>query len=143
MSRRDVARIQFIQKFRRKQRIKNSVKLRLQDELEFMRDVADGTAGLKQMNYMQLVDHINQDLKALEFQDKPLTLYKDEQATLAEVRKKQDETLAKVKKIAWPFWFGVFVVNTVLLIGYARQDYLIKRGQQRVDIEKKMSNYYS
>jgi hypothetical protein len=90
MSRRDIARIQFIQKFRKTQRIKNSVKLRLQEELEFMRDVEDGTVGLKQMNYKQLVEHINQDLKALEFQDKPIMLYKDEQTTMQEIKQKQD-----------------------------------------------------
>lgn len=32
-----------------------------------MRDVEEGTAGLKSMKYKELVDHINQDIKALEF----------------------------------------------------------------------------
>ena len=46
--------------------------------MEFLRDVQEGTAGLRDMKYKELVDHINRDIKALEFQDRPIMLYKDE-----------------------------------------------------------------
>ena len=78
MSRRDIARIKFIQNFRRQQRIKNSFKLSIIDELEKLKDVEEGVASEKKMTYMELVEHINKDIKALEYQDKPITLYKDE-----------------------------------------------------------------
>lgn len=42
------------------------------------------------MNYHELVEEINKDLKQIEYIDKPLQLYKDEKAMLAEVRKQQD-----------------------------------------------------
>jgi peroxiredoxin len=87
MSRRDIARIKFIQKYRRKVRIRQSLKLSFTQEMEFLRDVQEGTAGLRDMKYKELVDHINRDIKALEFQDRPIMLYKDEQATLQEIRK--------------------------------------------------------
>ena len=59
MSRRDLARSKFVQQFRYKQAIKNSVKLTIEQELEFLRDVEDGIAGLKDKKYMELVELIN------------------------------------------------------------------------------------
>jgi len=59
MSRRDIARARFVQQFRRKQRIKESARLTLQQELEFLKDFEDGVAGLKDKKYMELVEHIN------------------------------------------------------------------------------------
>lgn len=61
---------------------------------------------------------MNQDIKALEYIEKPLALYKDEQTQLAEQRKQQDDTLKKVKKVVYPAWSIVFVINGILLIGY-------------------------
>ena len=34
--------------------------------MELMRDVEDGVAGMNKMSYMELVEHINKDIKALE-----------------------------------------------------------------------------
>jgi len=45
-----------------------------------MRDAEDGIAGTKKMTYQELVDEINQDIKALEHIEKPLALFKDEKA---------------------------------------------------------------
>ena len=49
--------------------------------------------------------------------DAPLTVYKDEEATLAAIEKEQDETLEKVKKVSYPFWTIVTIINCILLIG--------------------------
>jgi hypothetical protein len=46
--------------------------------MELMRDVEDGVAGMNKMSYMELVEYINKDIKALEYTDKPIALYKDE-----------------------------------------------------------------
>ena len=39
------------------------------------------------MKYAELVEEMNKDLKALEHMEKPLTLYKDEKAMMAEAKK--------------------------------------------------------
>ena len=46
--------------------------------MELIKDVEDGVAGMNKMSYMELVEHINKDIKALEYTDKPIALYKDE-----------------------------------------------------------------
>ena len=79
MSKRDLARANFVKNFRKKQAIKKSVKNTLTVEMEKMKDFEEGIAGMKQMNYNELVDEINKDRKALEEIDKPLTLYKNKQ----------------------------------------------------------------
>ena len=70
------------------------------------------------MTYQELVDDINKDLKAIEHINQPLALYKDEQAQVAEIKKKQDESLKKVKKVVYPFWAIAFAVNAVFIISY-------------------------
>lgn len=47
----------------------------------------EGTAHLQNMDYYQLVDEINKDIKTIEYIDKPMMLYKDEKAALAEIKK--------------------------------------------------------
>ncbi len=83
-----------------------------------MHDAEDGLAGTKKMTYHELVDEINQDIKALEHIEKPLALFKDEKAQMAEVKKEQEETLNKVRRVVYPFWSIAFVINGILLIGY-------------------------
>ena len=83
-----------------------------------MDDTEDGIAGTKKMTYQELVDEINQDIKALEHIEKPLALFKDEKAQMAEVIKEQEETLNKVRRVVYPFWSIAFVINGILLIGY-------------------------
>jgi len=34
--------------------------------------------------------------------------------------KRQDETLNKVKKVLWPAYLAVFVINSLLMVGYYR-----------------------
>lgn len=70
------------------------------------------------MNYHELVEEINKDIKALQYIEKPLQLYKDEQAMLAEKLKVQDESLKSLKKVVYPFWSILIVVNGLLMIGY-------------------------
>lgn len=84
MSKRDKARQQFIRAHRKRQRINNSPRAIIQEELDKLRDAEEGIAQVKQMNYQQLVEEINRDIKAIEHIEKPLMLYKDEKAELAE-----------------------------------------------------------
>ena len=67
MNRRDMRRGRFIQEYRRKLRIKQSFKLSIEEELEKFKDLEEGKFVKKQMKYMQLVESINEDIKALEY----------------------------------------------------------------------------
>jgi len=90
-------------------------------EREKLLDMEDGTAQLRRMTYKELVQDMNQDLKALEQIEKPVALYKEEKQEIAERMQKQDESLKKVKMVVWPIWTVVIIVNSLLLIAYNRQ----------------------
>jgi hypothetical protein len=68
-------------------------------------------------------------------------MYKDEKAMLAQVYKEQDEKLNQVKKYVYPFWTIVFVLNSVLAIGWYYQQKTIMKGQQRIDKMEKFESY--
>ena len=91
MSRRDVARAKFMINFRNSQKIKNSYRNRATVHIEKMKDIEEmanaGVLRQKGMKYAELVEEMNKDLKALEHMEKPLTLYKDEKAMMAEAAK--------------------------------------------------------
>ena len=70
------------------------------------------------MTYKELVEDMNKDIKALEYIEKPLILFKEEKEMIAERVKKQDESLKKVSKIVWPMWTLIFFINTALGIAY-------------------------
>ena len=65
---------------------------------------------------------MNEDRKALEQIESPLALYKDQEAQIAEVKKNQDETLKKAKKVYYPFMTVAIIINSLLIIGYYYQD---------------------
>ncbi len=70
------------------------------------------------MKYAQLVEEINKDQQLLQYVEKPLVLYQDEKAALAEIQKEQQESLKQVKKVVYPFWTIAMIFNSLLLIGY-------------------------
>jgi hypothetical protein len=121
MSKRDLARQKFVQDHHRRTKIKKSLKNQLILEREKLLDMEDGTAQLRRMTYKELVQDMNQDLKALEQIEKPVALYKEEKQEIAERMQKQDESLKKVKMVVWPIWTVVIIVNSLLLIAYNRQ----------------------
>ena len=107
------------------------------EEYENYQDIKYGAVKLKKMTYMELVEDLNKDMKVLTAMDSPLTVYKDEKATLAEVQKKQEDTLQKVKMVSYPFWTIMTVLNCLLLIGYYYQDKTIDINKKKRDrIEK-------
>ena len=61
MSRRDKARMKFVQEHRDRQLIKGSLRNRIIQEQEFMKDIEEGatTVSAKQMSYKQLVEEMN------------------------------------------------------------------------------------
>ena len=61
MSKRDLARAAFVREFRKKQKIKHSLKLSVEVELEKMKDFEEGIAGKKKMKYAELVEELNKD----------------------------------------------------------------------------------
>jgi len=63
--------------------VKKSVRFTVQDTLDHLKSVEEGHAAREAMNYKQLVEEINKDLKALEGMDKPLTVYKEEKELAA------------------------------------------------------------
>lgn len=96
---------------------------------------------MKRMTYQELVSDMNQDLKALEQIEKPITLYKEEKQEVAERIQRQDESLKKVKMIVWPIWTVVIIVNSILLVAYNKQQVQIRRNQQKIDDLEKFNSY--
>lgn len=141
MSKRDLARAKFIQKHRRALEIKKSVKNQLILETEKLKDIYDGTMQTKGMTYKELVEDINRNLKALGQMEKPIMLYKEEKQELAEKLKEQDESLQKVKRVVWPIWAVVIIVNSLLMVAYQRQQALIERNQSKIDAHEKFQSY--
>ncbi|CDW75160.1 cytochrome c biogenesis protein [Stylonychia lemnae] len=143
MSRRDLARIKFVSEYRDKQKIKKSIKNRIIEQTEIFKDIEEGAEvfAQKNMNYKQLVEEMNKDIKALESIERPLTLYKDEKAMIAEIRKKQDESLDKVKKVVYPFWTIAIIVNGILLIGYYNQDKIHEVDEKKMELRQKFDKY--
>ena len=87
MSRRDIARQNFIKNFRRKQMVKHRIKNAAIVEIERYKDIEEGILAAKQMTYKELVEDMNRDTKAIEHIESPLALYKDEKAVVAEIKK--------------------------------------------------------
>jgi hypothetical protein len=78
LSRRDLARARFVQQHRRQREIDRSIKNRITVEIEKMKDMNEGITSLKKMTYKELVEDMNQDLRALEQIERPLALFKEE-----------------------------------------------------------------
>ena len=87
MSKRDKARHEFVMKYRHRLTVDNSVRHTVEQHLEWLEDAKEGRAHLRDMKYAQLVDEINKDQQLLQYVEKPLMLYKDEKAALAEVER--------------------------------------------------------
>jgi curved DNA-binding protein CbpA len=120
MSKRDLARARFVQQHNRKRQIIGSFKNTIIVESEKLKDVQEGVANLKKMTYKEMVEDINKDLRALEQIERPVALYKEEKQDIAERLQKQDESLNKLKRVVWPVWAVVILVNSLLMIGYYR-----------------------
>ena len=60
--------------------VKQSLKNRATVEYERFKDIEAGIEAEKHMTYQELVEDMNKDLKAIEHINRPLALYKDEQA---------------------------------------------------------------
>ena len=110
-------------------------------EGERMKDIYDGTAHVKRMTYKELVEDMNADLKALEQIERPLALFKEGEAEVGETMKKQDESLKKVKRIVYPAWALIILVNSLLMIAYYKQDTLILKNQEKIDNYDRFQNY--
>lgn len=78
LSRRDKARLNYVRKFRAEQQLKSSIREMIREQREFMQEVEDGTALLKQMNYNELVEEVNKDLKQIEEMNNPLVIKKEQ-----------------------------------------------------------------
>ena len=87
MSKRDKARHEFVMKYRHRLTVDNSVRHTVEQHLEWLEDAKEGRAHLRDMKYAQLVEEINKDQQLLQYVEKPLMLYKDEKAALAEVQR--------------------------------------------------------
>lgn len=59
------------------------------EQREFLKEVEDGTARLKQLNYNELVEEVNKDLKYIQEMNNPLVLKqeKDQMIKQEELRK--------------------------------------------------------
>ena len=141
MSKRDKARHEFVMKYRHRLTVENSVRHTVEQHLEWLEDAKEGRAHLRDMKYAQLVEEINKDQQLLQYVEKPLVLYQDEKAALAEIQKEQQESLKQVKKVVYPFWTIAMIFNSLLLIGYYYQDKQIMKGQARIDQLEKFNSY--
>jgi len=122
MSRRDLARAAFVREFKKKQAIKQSLKLQVEVELEKMKDFEEGVAGHKKMNYAELVDELNKDQRAIEQIDRPIVLYKSEQEIEVARKKEVEKKATNIKRVTYPFWALAIIVNSLLMVGYYQQD---------------------
>ena len=95
----------------------------------------------QKLSYAELVEDMNEDRKALEQIESPLALFKDQEAQIAEVKKKQDESLKKVKKVYYPMMTFAIIINSLLIIGYYYQDKQIKRNSVRIARQEKLATY--
>ena len=75
MSKRDLARQNFVKNFRKNQAIKKSLRHQITVEMEKMKDFEEGVAGQKKMKYDELVEDMNRDRLAISQINRPLTLY--------------------------------------------------------------------
>ena len=141
MSKRDLARAKFIQQHRRNREIKSSLKNTIIVESEKLKDIEEGVAHLKKMTYKEMVEDINRDIKALEQIERPVVLFKEEKQDIAERIQKQDESLTKLKRVVWPIWAIVIFVNSLLMIGYSRQERIIERNSQKLEAMEKFKSY--
>ena len=74
MSKRDLARRSFVREHRRKQIIKKSVRLTVMAEKARFDELMENK-GRDKLKYMELVEDINQQTKALMHAEKPLVLH--------------------------------------------------------------------
>ena len=65
-SRRDKAKRKFVMQYRRKLKLKYSIKEQIIEEYENFQDLKEGTAELRKMDYSQLVEELNKDMKMIE-----------------------------------------------------------------------------
>lgn len=97
-----------------------------------MKDFEEGTAGQKQMNYTELVEELNKDQQAIEQIDRPIVLYKSEK----EIEVAREFAIKKkaksIKRFTYPLWTLAIVVNSLLLVGYYKQDQLIRRNSEKL-----------
>lgn len=141
MSKRDLARARFVQQHTRNRQVLGSLKNTLVVESERLKDVHEGLANLKKMTYKEMVEDINQDLRALEQIEKPVALFKEEKQEVAERLQRQDESLKKLKRVVWPVWAVVIVANSLLMLAYYRQERLIARNAQKLEALDKFKSY--
>ena len=59
MPKRDIARAEYVMKFRKRQQIRNSIKLTVEEHLEKIRDIEDGTMEFKHKKYEELVEDMH------------------------------------------------------------------------------------
>ena len=80
MSKKDKARMEFVRSHRRKQQVVRSIKNQIIMEGEKLKDMAQGLSHTKKMTYKELVEDMNQDLRAIQQIETPMMLFKEEKA---------------------------------------------------------------
>ena len=141
MSRRDIARLKYVTKRRRQDKINSSLKLRFQQERLKLLDIKED-GGMEQKSYDQIVEEINQNYKRLENVDKPLQVYKDEKELVQEKIKEQDESLKKARRYIYPAFGIAFIINAMIIIGVYYQKKEGDKFKRRDQMKEMMNNYY-
>lgn len=109
--------------------------------MEKFKDLEEGVANTKRMTYAELVEDMNKDLKAIEQIERPVQLYKDEEAQMAEIKREQDESLNKVKRVVWPLWAIFITFNSILMYAYGKQQMQIQRNSEKLAALDKFNSY--
>ena len=65
---------------------------------------------------------MNEHILLMQKIDKPLTLYKEGEAAVAEKEKKREEKIKEVKSYWYPFWGVATIVYSILAIGWYYQE---------------------
>jgi hypothetical protein len=138
MSRRDIARMEFVVKKRQEAIVKKSIKLRFLKERLKILDVNE-FGGIEQKEYTQLVEEINKNyMKMLENVDNPLQVYRSDKEMIAEEIKRQDETISSARRIIYPLFGIALFINSLIIIGVYYQNKQGEKAAPNIELRRQI-----
>ena len=111
------------------------------EQREFLKEVEDGTARLKQLNYNELVEEVNKDLKYIQEMNNPLVLKQEKDQMIKQEELRKEKVLENVKKFVWPMYFIGFTCYAMFVVAYIGQQRRIEKNQARIDREDNIKSY--
>lgn len=141
MSKRDLARRAFVRQHDRNRKMHSRPKHYIALNREKLLDIEDGSMHHKGKSYKELVESINEDMKSLERIDKPMMIYKEEKQMTEEDKKVADEFLQKTKRVWYPLWTAIIILNSLALIAIYNQNKLIAKDASKIRFRERFRSY--